>query len=64
MQEEFSARKECEKEIAKKDQILAELKEQICCLNSKLIDPADLERKNNELEELKKEVQVCFCKMV
>merc|ERR1711872_1195144 len=51
MQEEFSARKEYEKEIAKKDQILAELREQICCLNAEHIDPADLERKNRQLED-------------
>ena len=60
MQEEFSARKEYEKEIAKKDQILAELREQICCLNAEHIDPADLERKNQQLEELKQGIQVCF----
>jgi len=57
MQEEFSARKECEKEIAKKDQILADLKEQICYLKAEHIDPADLERKNQQLEELKQGIQ-------
>merc|ERR1712212_493478 len=57
MKEEYSARKECEKEITQKDRILAELEEQIRQLNSERIDPVDLERKNNELEELKKEIQ-------
>merc|ERR1711872_352078 len=57
IQEEFSARKECEKEIAKKDQILADLKEQIRYLKAKHIDPTDLERKDQELEELKKGIQ-------
>merc|ERR1711872_1200775 len=57
IQEEFSARKECEKEIAKKDQILTDLKEQICYLKAKHIDPTDLERKDQELEELKKGIQ-------
>ena len=60
MKEEYSARKKCEKEITQKDRILAELEEQIRQLNAERIDPVDLECKNNELEELKKEIQVCF----
>ena len=58
IEKELSAKKECEKEIAHKNGVLAELEEQIRLLDVEHIDPADLERKNLELEELKKEVQV------
>ena len=52
-EKELSARRECEKEISQKDRVLAELKEQICRLNAERIDPADLECKDVELDELK-----------
>merc|ERR1711872_473808 len=57
MEKEISAKKECEKEIAHKNGVIAELEEQIRQLDAERSDPADLERKNLELEELKKEVQ-------
>merc|ERR1711872_821629 len=57
IEKEISAKKECEKEIAHKNGVIAELEEQIRQLDAEHSDPADLERKNLELEELKKEVQ-------
>ena len=58
IEKEISAKKECEKEIAHKNGVLADLEEQIRQLDAKHIDATDLERKNLELEELKKEIQV------
>ena len=58
MEDEFTARKECEKVIAHKDVVLAELEEQIRQMNAERIDPAGLERKDQELEALKSKIQV------
>ena len=60
MEKELSAREECEKEIAHKDRVLANLEEQIHQLNAKLDGSVDMQRRDLELEELKKEIQVCF----